>query len=55
MSALAKKQREIKNERGGEKLYDGWCIKSQMLIIFLQKDSNFEDAAHMQNFYNSGK
>jgi len=29
MSALAKKQREIKNERGGPELYDGWCIKSQ--------------------------
>jgi len=29
MSALAKKQREIKNERGEPELYDGWCIKSQ--------------------------
>jgi len=26
-----------------------------MLIIFHQKGSNFEGAAHIQNFYNSGK
>jgi len=31
------------------------AIKSQMLIMFLQKDSNLKGVAHMQNFYNSGK
>jgi len=30
-------------------------IKSQMVILFLQKDSNFKGAAHMQNFHNNGK
>jgi len=30
-------------------------MKSQILKMFLQKDSNLKGAAHMQNFYNSGK
>jgi len=34
-SALAKKQLEIQNKKGGQELYESWCIKSQLLIIFL--------------------
>jgi len=45
----------MKSEGGGYKLYDGWCIKYQKLRNVLQKDSNFEGAACIENFYNSGK
>ena len=46
------------NEKRGRWVGASWHLMykvSNILIIFLQKDSNFKGAAHMQNFYNSGK